>query len=306
MPSRPLIALAALTGLPLALAWVVSEQVMHPRRRIEDNDLEAMPLPAEDIQFTSRDGTLLSGWFISPANAEVAAPGIVLSHGWARSRCELLPHAQFLHRAGFAVLMFDYRHRGLSAGDSITMGVHERGDLLAAIDTMAARPEVDAARIGVLGMSLGGVITIVVGAQDQRVRAIVAECPFASHDTILTRSLRHYAKFPLSWNAPIVRWVLERRFGAPLSEVEPIGFVGGFASRPLFIIGDENDEIVGVEDSRRLFDAAGEPKRWWQIPNADHARGWQFAGDEYERRVVEFFRETLAAEPTLAAQTVSS
>lgn len=298
---RPLIALAALTGFPLALAWVVSEQVMHPRRRTEDNDLGNMPLPAEDVEFASRDGTRLSGWFIPPLNATAVAPGIVLSHGWARSRCELLPHAGFLHRAGFAVLMFDYRYRGLSAGDSITMGVNERSDLLAAIDTIAARPEIDAERVGVLGMSMGGVISIVVGAEDKRVRSIVAECPFATHDTILTRSLRHYSKFPMSPMAPFVRWMLERRFGEPLPNVEPIRFVGELAPRPLFIIGDENDAVVGVEDSRRLFDAAGEPKRYWLIPNADHARGWQFAGVEYERRVVEFFRETLAAQPAVAA-----
>jgi dipeptidyl aminopeptidase/acylaminoacyl peptidase len=298
---RPLIALAALTGFPLAVAWVVSEQVMHPRRRVEDNGLENMPLPAEDIEFTSRDGTRLSGWFIPPQDAHVPAPGIVLSHGWARSRCELLPHAEFLHRAGFAVLMFDYRYRGLSAGDSITMGVKERGDLLAAIDTISGHQEVDAERIGVLGMSMGGVISIVAGAEDERVRTIVAECPFASHNTILTRSLGHYSKVPMSPLAPFVRWTLEHRFGEPLSGVEPISFVGEFAPRPLFIIGDERDEVVGVEDSRRLFDAAGEPKRYWLIPNADHARGWQFAGEEYERRVVEFFRETLAAQPAVAA-----
>ncbi len=283
--------------MPLAVAWIVSEQVMHPRRRVEDNGLDNMPLPVEDVEFSSRDGTRLSGWFIPPENGSAPAPGIVLSHGWARSRCELLPHAQFLHRAGFAVLMFDYRYRGLSEGGAITMGVKERGDLLAAIDAMAARPEVDASRIGLLGMSMGGVITIVVGAQDERVRSMVVECPFATHETILTRSLRHYSKVPMSAFAPFVRWMLERRFGEPLSAVEPIRFVADFAPRPLFIIGDENDAVVGVEDSRRLFDAAGEPKRYWLIPNSDHARGWQFASDEYERRVVEFFRDTLVLTP---------
>jgi fermentation-respiration switch protein FrsA (DUF1100 family) len=298
---RLFIALAALTSLPLAVAWVVSEQVMHPRRRVEDNDLDNMPLPAEDIEFESRDGTRLAGWFIPARNAERPAPGIVLSHGWARSRCELLPHADFLHRAGFAVLMFDYRNRGESDGDAITMGVKERGDLLAALDTLAARSEVDASRIGMFGMSLGGVIAILVGSRDARVRTIVAECPFASHETILTRSLRHYAKVPMSAFAPFVRWMLERRFGEPLNGVEPISFVAAFATRPLFIIGDESDAVVGVEDSRRLFDAAGEPRRWWLIPKADHARGWQFASDEYERRVVDFFNETLGAGAAIAA-----
>ena len=295
---RPLVFLAALTGLPLAIAWFLSEQVIHPRRRVEDHDLDDFNLPAEEISFNSRDGTRLAGWFIPPRDARQPAPGVVLSHGWARSRCELLPHADFLHRAGYAVLMFDYRNRGLSEGESITMGVRERGDLLAAVDTLAARPEVDASRIGLLGMSMGGVLAILAGAQDARVRSIVAECPFAAHAVIMNRSLRHYFKLPAFPIAHLARWIIERRLGEPLSGVEPLHSVAGYAPRPLFIIGDERDAVIGLAETERLFDAAGEPKRWWLIPNADHARGWQYAREEYERRVVEFFGETLAATPT--------
>ncbi len=271
---------------------------MHPSPRVEDNDLNNMPLPVQDIEFASRDGTRLSGWFIPARGVSTSAPGIVLSHGWARSRCELLPHAQFLHRAGFAVLMFDYRNRGRSDGDAITMGVKERADLSVAIDTIMARPEVDASRVGLLGMSMGGVISILVGAQDERVRAIAVECPFAAHDTIMSRSLRHYFKLPSFPFGNLARLAIECRVGESLSGVEPIYCVADLAPRPLFIIGDDNDAVVGVEDSIRLFEAAGEPRRYWLIPDADHARGWQFAGDAYERRIVEFFNESLAVAET--------
>jgi dipeptidyl aminopeptidase/acylaminoacyl peptidase len=298
---RALLAFLALFGgVPLAVAWFVSQQVMHPRHRIEDNDLDSMPLPAEEIEFQSRDGTRIRGWFIPASNGAKAAPAVVLSHGWARSRCELLPHAQFLHRAGFATLMFDYRHRGKSEGTAITMGVRERGDLSAAIDTLAARPEVDEDRIGIFGMSMGGVFAIIVAASDERLKAVAVEGPFATHDTILSRSLRHYSRVPLSAFAPAVRWMLERRLGGPLRDVEPIHFIAQIAPRPLFVIGDENDAVVGVQDSRVLFDAAGEPKRYWLIEDSDHARGWQFAGDEYERRVTAFFNDALAG-PYVAA-----
>ncbi len=294
------LATGALAAAVLGTAWFISEQVMRPRRRIEDNSLENMPLPAEDIQFDSRDGTRLSGWFIPAGHRP--APGVVLSHGWARSRCELLPHAQFLHRSGFAVLMFDYRFRGESHGDSITMGLRERGDLLAAIDAIAARPEVDATRIGLFGMSMGGVISIVVAAGDERVRALAVEGPYATHETILTRSLRHYSKIPLLTSIrPLVRWVLERRFGGPLREAEPIRFIDDISPRPLYVMGDENDAVVGVEDSRVLFDAAGDPKRYWLIPHSDHARGWQFSPQEYERRLLDFYSEALLAEQPVPA-----
>lgn len=292
---------SAFTGLPLAVAWFMSEQVLHPKRRVEDHDLSDFALPVEEISFLSRDGTRLVGWLIPAPNGSAPAPGLVLSHGWARSRCELLPHANFLHHAGFAVLMFDYRYRGESDGDKITMGVRERGDLLAAIDALCARPEVDAERVGVFGMSLGGVIAVLVGARDQRVRTIVAECPFATHEAIMTRSLRHYFHLPSFPVAPLARWIIGQRLGEPLEHVEPLHFVHELSPRPVFIIACERDAVIGHEQTERLFHAAAEPKRFWLIPGADHARGWQATPAEYERRVLEFLRETLGVASTATA-----
>lgn len=284
---------SALTGAPLALAWIISQQMQHPRPRKEDHDLTNFDLPAEEVAFASRDGTRLAGWFI-PAGGPAPTPAIVLSHGWARSRAELLPHADFLHHAGFAVLVFDYRHRGKSGGDAITMGLLEQDDLLGALDYLAGRPEVDNARIGAFGMSMGGVITIRVAARDQRVRAVVAECPYASHEVIMTRALRHYYRLPSFPVAGLAKWMLERRLGASLDGAQAINAVQAVSPRPIFIIACERDVVIGHEETERLFQAAGEPKQFWLIPGADHSRGWQAAHDEYERRVLGFFHEALA------------
>jgi fermentation-respiration switch protein FrsA (DUF1100 family) len=220
----------------------------------------------------------------------------VLSHGWARSRAELLPHADFLHRAGYAVLAFDYRHRGESAGDAVTMGLREQGDLLGALDVLCAQSEVDGSRIALLGMSMGSAVAILVGADDERVRAVVAECPFGSHEAIMSRSLRHYYHLPSFPFAPLAKWLLERRLGETIDSAQPLHAVSSLSPRPLFVIADEADAVIGAEETERLFQAAVEPKRFWLIPGADHARGWQAAPEEYERRVVDFLREALGAD----------
>jgi dipeptidyl aminopeptidase/acylaminoacyl peptidase len=284
---------AALTGVPLAIAWVISNVIMHPRKRIEDHTLDDFGLSAEPISFPSRDGTRLSGWFI-PAERS-PAPGIVLSHGWARSRAELLPHANFLHRAGYAAFMFDYRHRGESDGDAITMGLRERDDLLGAIDTLTAQPEVDPTRLGALGMSMGGVISLLVAADDQRLRALVVECPYSSPDVITSRSLRHYAHLPSFPLGDLAKLVLERRIGGSLADVDPSAVVAGISPRPIFVIAAGRDAVVGCDETERLFRAAAEPKRFWLVPGANHARCWQEARKEYEERVLNFFSETILA-----------
>jgi uncharacterized protein len=286
----------ALTGVPLAIAWFLSEQILHPKARVEDSSLENMPLPAEPITFPSRDGTRLSGWFIPAPDSTRAAPGILLSHGWARSRCELLPHASFLHRAGFAVLMFDYRHRGESEGKAITMCVREREDILGALDALCARPEVDAGRVGLFGMSMGGVLGILTTARDQRVRALAVEAPYASYRAIMTRALRHYFHLPSFPVADLARWIFQRRVGAPLEGVDAIDCVSEISPRPIFVIACGRDAVIGHDETERVFAAAREPKRFWLIEDSDHARGWQFAGEEYERRVTDFFQQALMPE----------
>ena len=296
---------SSLTGVPLVIAWIISRGILHPPRKEEDHGLDDFDLPAEDVAFPSRDGTPLAGWFIPSPDAG-PSPGIVLSHGWSRSRAELLPHANFLHRAGFAVLAFDYRHRGESGGDAITMALREPDDLRGALDALSARPEVDAERVGVLGMSMGSVIAILVAAGDERVRALLAECPYSSQEAIMTRSLRHYYHLPSFPVAPLAKWIIERRLGEPLDVTEAVDAVREISPRPLFFIAAENDAVIGSEETERVFEAAGEPKRFWLIPGAEHACGWQAAPEEYERRVVAFFQETLASAAVAGAETTST
>jgi fermentation-respiration switch protein FrsA (DUF1100 family) len=295
---------SALTGIPLATAWVVTNGMLHPKPRVEDNSLESMPLPAEDVSFLSRDGTRLSGWFV-PAPNGGRAPGIVLSHGWARSRCELLPHARFLHQAGFATLLFDYRHRGRSGGSEVTMGLREQDDLTGALDVITSRPEVDAERVGVLGMSMGGAVAILVAARDRRVRALVCEASFPSFDTLLERSLRHYTKLPSFPLGAISKFVLERRLNGDVDTIAPAAAIASLSPRPVFIIADGRDAVVGADETQRVFQAAAEPKRFWLVEGSDHARGWQTDGGAYERRVLDFFRETLAAQDAARTDAAS-
>jgi len=290
---QTLVVASVLTVVPVIIGWLVARFILYPKPKIEDHTLDDFALPAEPIAFVSRDGTRLAGWFI-PASARTPAPAIVLSHGWSRSRAELLPHADFLHRAGYGVLAFDYRYRGESEGAHVTMGLHEQDDLLAALDALCARPEVDAARVGVFGMSLGGAIALLAAARDTRVRALAVEAPYATHRAIMTRSIRHYLHLPTFPFADIAKWMIERRLGVPVEQLEPLGVAHLISPRPLLVIADELDAVVGRAEAELVYQAAGEPKRFWLVPGASHARAWQAAPEEYERRVREFFDEALA------------
>ena len=289
---RPFVAvLSAFTGVLFVIAWFISQRVLHPPHKQEDHTLADFDLPAQDMTILSRDGTRLAGWYIPVRGPP--APGIVLSHGHGRSRSELLPHANFLHHAGYAVLVFDYRHRGESEGNEVAMGLSEQDDLLAAIDYLAGQPDVDGRHIGILGLSMGAVVALLVAARDQRVKTVVAECPYATAEAIMTRSLQHFYHLPRFPVAVAAKRLVEMRLGLSIDTADAIDVVRRIAPRPLMFIADEADAVVGPEEALKLFDAAREPKRYWLVPGAGHARGWQASPEEYERRVLEFFVTSL-------------
>jgi uncharacterized protein len=136
-----------------------------------------MTAPRQDVSFRSHDLTCAAWWY--PPSA-LKAPTIVMSHGLtAVKEMYLDRYALAFQKAGFAVLVFDYRFLGASEGTPrgriVPQDQHD--DIRAALTWVSARTEVDAERIGLWGTSFSGGHAMFVGALDPRVKAIVAQVP---------------------------------------------------------------------------------------------------------------------------------
>ena len=104
--------------------------------------------------------------------------------------------------------------------------------------------------------------------------------------------------FPLAF---MIVWLTERRLGIKASQVSPVVEVGKIAPRPLLIMHGESDRLVPHHNSERLFEAAGQPKDLWLIPELGHAHGALVVGVEYEGRLRSFFDANLKDSPTTDA-----
>src|SRR5437868_1141364 len=105
-----------------------------------------MGVPFENVTFRNSQGMRLNGWWLDrPATRKI----IVLCPGYGRSKSDLLGIGSRLWRAGYSVLMFDFRDQGESEPAIATIGHFERDDLEAALDYIHSR--LPGAEIGALG-----------------------------------------------------------------------------------------------------------------------------------------------------------
>lgn len=135
-----------------------------------------MSLPRKDVEFLSQ-GTRCRAWHYPTATPQAC---IVMAHGLGGTRdAGLEPYAQRFADAGFAVLLFDYRHFGASDGEprQLLSVSKQLQDWRAAISFAETLPNVDAKRIALWGSSFSGGHVISTAAADKRVAAVAAQGP---------------------------------------------------------------------------------------------------------------------------------
>jgi fermentation-respiration switch protein FrsA (DUF1100 family) len=131
----------------------------------------------ERLTFATDDGLELTGVLRLPHGGEPLAggrPALALTGPFTGVKEQVTGwYAEALCAAGFVTLVFDHRGFGESGGrrgHEDSQG--KLADLRAAVGVLAARPETDAARIGLVGICLGGGYAVRAAAADPRVRAV--------------------------------------------------------------------------------------------------------------------------------------
>jgi fermentation-respiration switch protein FrsA (DUF1100 family) len=299
-PSRLGRIVAVLCALVLVLAvavlgtvgWIGSERAIHPHAATYTWRLADYPnLRPQNVAFISRTGIKIAARFF-PGRSHAT---IILSHGYGDNQNQMLPWANFLSHAGYSVLTYDMRDRGRSGGDAVTLGALEQYDLISAVDYLTSRRDVDRARIGALGVSLGGATTILAAAQDRGIKAVVDDSGFADAPTVIANSFTYFIHLPAFPFALISVKLAEWRAGVDVEKVRPVDKIGLISPRPIFIIDGLADKVVLPIDSARNFAAAKEPKQIWWVQGAGHAQSRVVAGSLYVRRVIAFFRRYLGS-----------
>jgi pimeloyl-ACP methyl ester carboxylesterase len=282
----------------LFVSWRMNRFPAAMRTRLAMSPWE-LQVPAESLRLTTRDGVEIGAWHM-PA-ADPAAPVIVALHGYRGDRSEVLGISSYLWRHGYTVMMPDFRGRGTSQPGPISMGAWEVHDLAAALNWIGdTHPE---AAVGLVGYSMGAAVALMEGGRHPSVKAIVADCAYATQARVLSygvqRLIRLRGDFILPAAALFHRGYRRPGFGA----VTPIAHAAEWRGKALFFIGADKDRTVSPEDTRRLFEAAPEPKVLWMVKDAPHCGGYFQDRPRYCRLVEQFFGHYLRADRFAGAPT---
>jgi dienelactone hydrolase len=230
------------------------------------------------LSFLSPRGTgRATGRLFLPEGAGPFA-GLVLQHGLPGNAQQMTGEGVLLARHGAVVVAIDapFARRGgspvrFTEADSAEQ-VQLMTDLQRAVDLLAARPDVDATRLGFVGFSYGGAMGALFVGIERRLKTgilVVADGGLVSHFAGPEDGGSPFAGLPCAER---------RRWLESMIPIEPIKYVGFASPTPLLLQSGRQDDLVPPRDAERLHAAVRDPKTilWY---NAGHGLNAEAARD---------------------------
>jgi hypothetical protein len=186
-------------------------------------------------------------------------------------------------------LLFDRRGEGESDGDGNLFGWGGDKDILAAVEFLKSRPDVEPDRIGGMGLSVGAELMLQTAAESDELAAIVSD---GAGTREFAEEMEEFHGADKWLGLPLL--AVKTASVAVFSNTAPPPKLTDLAPRieePVFFIYAPDG---GVETmSPTYYRLAHGPKTIWGIPGVEHMGGFDAHPKEYERRVVGFFDRTL-------------
>ncbi len=227
------------------------------------------------------------------------APGIIFCHGFTGTRVE--PHRLFVHAArhfcekGFAVLRFDFRGSGESEGLFQDMTISgEIADLKTAVSWITKRREVLRERIGVNGLSLGGVVALLAASRDHRIKAVSLWSTLSDFSPIRQILSDSQMKLPTQSFLDLPSGDrVSRDLLLDMEKYDILSDISKISPKPVFITHGTHDPVVPLWHAKKLYEKAGEPKDILIVEDADHTYNrWDWQWKVIERNA-RWFEENL-------------
>ncbi len=240
--------------------------------------LLAAQIQQEDVSLTMDDGVVLDATFFRPGSAapDSGFPCVILVHGLGGKKEHVFDAARFLVIRGYAAFAYSVRGQGNSGGLRTFSGEREREDMKAIIRWLSDRPDVNGARIAVVGGSQGGQHAWWSALYNLGVRTVVPIAGYIGDLTsngcvetavleVITSSRVRYGPM---WQR-VVDWILDDQFDSLKAVLpDPDELVTG-VKMPVFLSLAYRDCLFAVNEGIRQFELLPGPK-WLHLGTGYH------------------------------------
>jgi len=217
----------------------------------------------KDYELLSSMGYTMKCSFVEPEisyRPKDEMPLVLYLHGNSSSRLEGMRMTEELLKRDINLFLIDFPGCGLSGGEYISLGYHEKDDVGVIIDFIETLPGVG--NIGIWGRSMGAATTMIYAHKDPRVKAICVDSPFADFKKLAKELTLKYANIPnfiLETVLSFIRNTIKKKNGMDINLLKPIE-AAKKTFQPALFIHAKNDELIGYQHSNDLFEVYKGPK----------------------------------------------
>lgn len=274
-------------------------------------DFEATGVDCFDVWFTGVDGARIHSILMMPQNAPGPVPGVVMFHPYLQDAGGWVNKMYYASSLGAALLAMDVRGQAGDSTDPVggmesLFGQVVRGaaeddpkalffrsvylDAVKAVRVLMNMPEVDEARIGVIGASQGGALTVAAAALEPRVKLAVPYFPFLSDfKRIMQMDLmgQAYEQFALHFRFRDPRHLQEDAFFERLGYIDIQHLAPRIRARVLWFTA-MMDTVCPPSTQFAAYNKITSPKEMLLYPDFGHEPLYKSEDEHYS-----FFRQYL-------------
>ncbi|CAN1842280.1 Uncharacterized protein YqkD [Linum perenne] len=181
----------------------------------KDFTLASRAYKRQDLELTNARGHTLqcSHYVPSPFPEDTPLPCVIYCHGNSGCRADANEAAVILLPSNITVFTLDFSGSGLSDGEYVSLGWHEKDDLKAAVSYLRSNKNISC--IGLWGRSMGAVTSILYGAEDPSIAGMVLDSAFSNLFDLMMELVDVYKirlpKFTVKMALQYMRRVIQKK-----------------------------------------------------------------------------------------------
>ncbi|MGT2935172.1 alpha/beta hydrolase [Streptococcus castoreus] len=244
-------------------------------------------LAYEKRQMTNR-GFKQVAWYL-PASQDTHKTALVV-HGFTSRKEDMKPYAMLFHNLGYNVLIPDNEAHGESDGNLIGYGWNDRLNVIAWAKRLV--DEDKESQITLFGLSMGAATVMMASGESlpKQVTSIIEDCGYTSVWDELkfqAKAMYHLPAFPLLYEVSTQSKI---RAGFSYGEASSVKQLAKNKLPALFIHGDQ-DNFVPTKMVYENYKATQGPKDILIVKGAKHAKAFETAPEQYQKKVAEFLKK---------------